>query len=229
LVCGEGIVSEKKSLSKQLLNKVTSVLLASVLLLLGTAAFADFVPPESRILGVGRIQSEPITNPTTPSERLVMPTQEEGVTTVSSSDLVTPIDREVKVEEPAPQVIAPVQQAAGNTTGGSTSSNEPSGWYSGRASAYGLYDGLLGSGTATGDKVYEDSMGVAVPVGWYYLLGRHVEIEYKGIVVVALINDTGPFAYLGRVLDLQPGVFKAFGFDSEDAWGVRTVNYRILD
>ena len=31
-----------------------------------------------------------------------------------------------------------------------------------------------------------------------------------------------------RVLDLQPGVWKAFGFSSCNAWGLRTVSYRFL-
>ena len=31
-----------------------------------------------------------------------------------------------------------------------------------------------------------------------------------------------------RALDLQPGVFKAFGFNTCQAWGVRTVSYRFL-
>ena len=31
-----------------------------------------------------------------------------------------------------------------------------------------------------------------------------------------------------RALDLQPGVFKAFGFSTCQAWGVRTVSYRFL-
>ena len=31
-----------------------------------------------------------------------------------------------------------------------------------------------------------------------------------------------------RVLDLQPGVWKAFGFSSCNDWGLRTVSYRFL-
>ena len=31
-----------------------------------------------------------------------------------------------------------------------------------------------------------------------------------------------------RSLDLQPGVWKAFGYSSCDDWGLRTVSYRIL-
>jgi hypothetical protein len=31
-----------------------------------------------------------------------------------------------------------------------------------------------------------------------------------------------------RALDLQPGVFKAFGFSTCDDWGVREVQYRFL-
>jgi hypothetical protein len=32
----------------------------------------------------------------------------------------------------------------------------------------------------------------------------------------------------GRSLDLQPGVWRAFGFASEFDWGVRTVNWRVI-
>ena len=41
----------------------------------------------------------------------------------------------------------------------------------------------------------------------------------------------GSFGGMGggsRSLDLQPGVWKAFGYSSCDDWGLRTVSYRIL-
>jgi len=72
-------------------------------------------------------------------------------------------------------------------------------------------------------------MGVAVPESESYLVGKTVEIKYNNQVVQVLINDTGGFGNLGRTLDLQPGVWKAFGFSDEYSWGVRTVQYRIID
>lgn len=106
-----------------------------------------------------------------------------------------------------------------------------SGWQSGLASAYG---GSTDSGpddpTATGSNVDDWSMGVAVPISWgpeaYY--GRSVEISYGGTTVVATVVDCGDMGGGSRSLDLQPGVFKAFGFKSCDSWGVREVQYRFL-
>ena len=74
-------------------------------------------------------------------------------------------------------------------------------------------------------------MGVAIPKSWSnyrFYFGRAVEIKYGGKTVVATINDCGGLSGGARSLDLQPGVFKAFGFSTCQAWGVRTVSYRIL-
>ena len=84
--------------------------------------------------------------------------------------------------------------------------------------------------TATGATVNDYSMGVAVPIAWgpeaYY--GRSVEISYGGVTVVATVNDCGGMGGGSRALDLQPGVFKAFGASTCDDWGVREVSYRFL-
>ena len=73
-------------------------------------------------------------------------------------------------------------------------------------------------------------MGVAVPMVWgpqsYY--GRSVEISYGGTTVVATVNDCGGMGGGSRSLDLQPGVWKAFGFKSCNDWGIREVQYRFL-
>lgn len=125
--------------------------------------------------------------------------------------------------------------SSNNNTGGTGNSSDSSkGWKSGLASAYG------GSSdpntpnpgiTATGAVCNDSSMGVAIPMSWsnyrsYF--GRAVEIKYGGKTVVATINDCGGLSGGARSLDLQPGVFKAFGFSTCQAWGVRTVSYRIL-
>ena len=74
-------------------------------------------------------------------------------------------------------------------------------------------------------------MGVAVPLSWpnaRSYLGRQVEISYGGSTVVATVNDLGGMGGGSRSLDLQPGVWKAFGASSCFDWGVRTVSYRFL-
>lgn len=133
---------------------------------------------------------------------------------------------------------------AGNASGGSSSpsggsagastSSSGEGWRTGLATAYGgssdPYTPNPGK-TATGAVCNDYSVGVAVPLAWpnyRSYLGRTVEIVYNGKTVYAPVNDCGGMQG-GRVsLDLQPGVFKAFGFSSCNAWGIRTVQYRFL-
>ena len=124
--------------------------------------------------------------------------------------------------------------SGGSSSGGSTggSSDSQAGWKTGSASAYGSEsDGTLGAATATGAIVTESSMGVAVPLSWpnaRSYLGRQVEISYGGMTVIATVNDLGGMGGGSRSLDLQPGVWRAFGASSCFDWGVRTVSYRFL-
>ena len=116
-------------------------------------------------------------------------------------------------------------------TAPTTDNVDTSGWKSGVASAYGgKTDPGCGSTTATGAKVTENSMGVAIPMAWGRrdLLGHKVMIAYGNKVVTATINDVGGMGGGSRALDLQPGVFRAFGFNSCNSWGLRTVKYKIL-
>ncbi len=121
-----------------------------------------------------------------------------------------------------------------SSSSSSDSTNTSNGWKSGLASAYG---GSSDPGvsnpayTANGSICNDSSMGVAIPMSWsnyrsYF--GRAIEISYGGKTVVATINDCGSLGGGARALDLQPGVFKALGFSTCQAWGVRTVSYRIL-
>ena len=107
-------------------------------------------------------------------------------------------------------------------------------WSTGIASAYGgstdPYTPNPGT-TANGSVCDDNSMGVAIPMSWpnfrsYF--GRTVEISYNGQTVLATVNDCGGMGGGSRSLDLQPGVWKAFGFSSCLDWGLRTVNYRFL-
>lgn len=137
--------------------------------------------------------------------------------------------------------VAPDPSPSPAPDGGSGSDPAPepapdpgAGWSTGIASAYGgstdPYTPNPGT-TATGAVCDDWSMGVAVPMAWprywqYY--GRTVEISYGGMTVLVTVNDCGYMGGGSRVLDLQPGVWKAFGFSSCNDWGLRTVSYRFL-
>ncbi len=121
-----------------------------------------------------------------------------------------------------------------NSNSSSDTSDSSTGWKTGVASAYGGSSDASTPNpgtTATGAVCNDSSMGVAIPMSWsnyrsYF--GHAVEIKYGGKTVVATINDCGGLAGGARSLDLQPGVFKAFGFSTCQDWGLRTVSYRIL-
>ena len=99
----------------------------------------------------------------------------------------------------------------------------------GTAGAYGGSDNPGKTTTATGETVDDYSMGVAIPMSWpnYHLyLGKTILINYGGMTVLAKINDVGVLA--GKDLDLQPGVFRSFGFKSCTDWGIRSISYCVL-
>ena len=157
------------------------------------------------------------------------PAIDEGATTPDRGDAVAPDAPVLPNPDPAPPSPAPEPSP----------SPEPApdpgvSWSSGIASAYG---GSTDSTTpnpgttATGAVCDDNSMGVAIPLSWpqywqYY--GRTVEISYNGMTVFATVNDCGGMNGGKRVLDLQPGVWKAFGATSCQEWGIRTVSYRFL-
>lgn len=126
--------------------------------------------------------------------------------------------------------------SGGSGSGGSSGSGDASeaGWLTGTASAYGgsTDPSTPNPGTtATGAICDDNSMGVAVPKSmpnYRSYFGRTVEIVYGGQTVYATVNDCGNMGGGSRVLDLQPGVWKAFGFSSCRGWGLRTVKYRFL-
>lgn len=147
---------------------------------------------------------------------------------------VTPVYEEVEeesfVEQQPVQEEQPVEQQSSAQV---TPSGDTSGWSTGIASAYGGSSDPSTPNpgtTATGAICDDYSVGVAVPMAWgpaaYY--GRMVEISYNGMTVVATVNDCGGMGGGSRSLDLQPGVFKAFGFSTCQEWGLREVQYRFL-
>lgn len=91
------------------------------------------------------------------------------------------------------------------------------------ASAYGP-DCNGGTLTSSGIPLDWDTPTVA---SLWIPLGTYIEIVYDGMSVIAQVTDRGPYI-AGRELDLSPGVVYAFGFESTDDWGVRTVSYRLL-
>ncbi|MDR3053399.1 MAG: hypothetical protein LBU48_06025 [Coriobacteriales bacterium] len=195
-----------------------------------TLAFADFSGAATKILGVGRIQSATPTVYVDSQEKLQLGTLETAVDVATVEQLAAPIEREVVVapepEAPVVEETAPTVETAASEQPATTNTNTTAGdWITGLASAY---DVDAGTSTATGATVTSSSMGVAVPAEWRYLLGSSVEISYNGMTVTAIINDTGGFLRYGRDLDLQPGVWRAFGFSDQNDWGVRTVKWRIV-
>ena len=136
-----------------------------------------------------------------------------------------------KAEEEEARKKAEEEEAAKAAESQTGYDADTTGWSTGVASAYGgATDPGCGSVTANGSYVTESSMGVAIPLAWGRrdLLGHTVLISYGGKTVTAVINDLGGMGGGSRSLDLQPGVFRAFGADSCNGWGLRTVQYKIL-
>lgn len=107
-------------------------------------------------------------------------------------------------------------------------------WELGTASAYGGYGDdytLNNKMTATMEPVNENTYGVAVPMCWNTRenLGKTILIRYEGKVVEGVVNDVGGMGGGTRTLDLQPGIFHEFGADDCNEWGLRLVEYKILD
>lgn len=159
------------------------------------------------------------------------PVIDENANTLGREDVVdpgTPV-------QPDPNPTPPAKDPAPSPDPSPEPTPDPGiSWSTGVASAYGgstdPYTPNPGT-TATGAVCDDYSMGVAIPMSWpnyrsYF--GRTVEISYNGQTVLATINDTGGMGGGSRSLDLQPGVWKAFGFSSCLDWGLRTVSYRIL-
>ena len=138
----------------------------------------------------------------------------------------------VKEQAKIAQASAEAQELAATFETGSMGDDTLE-WKTGLASAYGgSSDDITPQEelTATGTVCDDWSIGVAVPLAWgpsaYY--GKYVEISYEGQSIVAPVVDCGNMDNGNRALDLQPGVFKAFGCATCDDWGVREVQYRFI-
>lgn len=148
-------------------------------------------------------------------------------------DNATTTGRDEVIPDTTPVKPNPDTGAPGSSSGGGSGSSS-GGWLTGIASAYGGSSDKTtpNPGTTANGSVCDDwSMGVAVPLSMpncRSYLGRTVEISYNGMTVYATVNDLGGMGGGSRKLDLQPGVFKAFGFSTCQEWGLRTVSYRFL-
>lgn len=133
-------------------------------------------------------------------------------------------------------VVSDKQPVIPDTGNDNTTTSPDQGWKTGIASAYGGSSdpNTPNPGTTANGSICNDtSTGVAIPLAWgdsewARLKGRTVEIRYNGMTVYGVVNDRGGMGGGSRALDLQPGIFKAFGYNTCMAWGLRTVSYRFL-
>lgn len=130
--------------------------------------------------------------------------------------------------EPRSAAVAPADGQASQDGGLSESGAQDEGWATAAASAYSLEDNDGWDQTASGIPLDETTPTVAVPMERSDLMGSQVELDYEGTVVRATVTDVGSFGDEGRLFDLSPAVWRAFGFASVDDWGVREVSYRFL-
>ncbi len=136
-----------------------------------------------------------------------------------------------EAEERARQEAIAAAQAAGNVQASQTESGG-SGWITCIASAYTIADNDPPGSTATasGIPLDESVPTVAMPMSMnpsrFY--GCKIEISYNGMSIIATVTDCGAMGGGSRGLDLTPAIFRAFGFSTADAWGLREVRYRFL-
>jgi hypothetical protein len=193
-----------------------------------TFAFGDFVPvPNTKVLGVGRIQSAPPATPVASQDKFALATRAMGEVSVEqATDLVEPITREITIVEPEPDPIPtpepPAPPAPTNETPPIVV--EEGAWITTLATNYATPgDGFLGKSTASGALTTTTSMGVAhknLP------LGTVVELycPKTGLSCVAVVNDRGPYDGRPDTFDFQMGVTAALGNNT----GWYTVQYRVV-
>jgi rare lipoprotein A (peptidoglycan hydrolase) len=93
-------------------------------------------------------------------------------------------------------------------------------WNTCLASTYGIGDGLLGRSTATGDILNTTDLTFAARPGYGIGIGQRIEVEYNGVRVVGVRNDSGPFVGK-RKIDLAPAMCSVLGFS-----GVHEIRWR---
>jgi hypothetical protein len=233
----EDCVRENKENSRRF-HCIAAYVMAALVMAVGMlpSAFADTSsePSQSRVLGVGRIQTVAVMSAESDlSSRLATGFGDSGSEASAVAQLATPVVKEVAEDiEPEDEYASDDDSGEAAVTLGPApqadfaNPDDNDGWLSCNATAYGPSN--AGRWTATGDELTYDSVGVGTDISLRYLLGTRVEIRYGDKVMTCVINDVGYCLSAGRMFDLQPGVWRAFGFDDEFAWGVRTIEYRLL-
>lgn len=220
-------MSKKAQHTKRFKTMPVAVMVAVAVAIVGAFAFSHMSTAQAVIsaedvvaIGVG---SNASTSQLSSSVSDKFDTDEQDVSSLSSSSTRT----SYTVKTIGPTEVGQLSEGITMEESGVVVTKDE-GWQTGLASAYTLADNTGWDATASGVKLTEYSMTVAVPADRLDLLGRKVEIYYNGVTVTATVTDTGGFASMGRALDLAGGVWRAFGASSCDAWGVRTISYRFL-
>ncbi len=148
-----------------------------------------------------------------------------------------PKETEPKDSEPAeaaPMEPSPAEQAPAEeeTPDAAPAQDDGGDWIECVASAYTIADNTPPGSTATASGIPLDesvptvAMPVSVNPSRFY--GSSIQIEYEGMTVIAMVTDCGGLGGGSRGLDITPAVFRAFGVESGDEWGLRTVRYRFI-
>ena len=145
-----------------------------------------------------------------------------------------PETAEPEPTEAAPAEPSPVEQAPAEeeTAEPAPAQDEGGDWIECIASAYTIADNTPPGSTATASGIPLDesvptvAMPVSVNPSRFY--GSSIQIEYEGMTVIAMVTDCGGLGGGSRGLDITPAVFRAFGVESGDEWGLRPVRYRFI-
>ena len=186
-------------------------------------AYADFGSESTeQIIGVGRIQSSPMSSSSSITAATHFKAPDLLVTepTQAVNQLAQPLSRGVENVEEAIADIGLIQRFG---------EPDEDGWFTTKASAYG--PSSAGTHTALGTELTLTSMDIGVHINHVdVLMGKYVDLMYGGVVLRCRVVDTGEMASDGRLFDLQPGVCTAFGAETpEFGWGVRTLKWRFAD
>lgn len=169
--------------------------------------------------------SEPVEEPE--PAQAADPTPAPDPTTIPSPEPVTePEVASAPEPEPEPEPEEPTDGVS------DLASSWDADWVTCVASAYSIADNTPPGSTSTASGIpLDDSVPtVAMPMSMdparFY--GQMIQIEYEGMTVIATVTDCGGMGGGSRGLDLTPAVFRAFGAQTPEDWGLRTVRYRFL-
>lgn len=165
------------------------------------------------------------------SEAAVQETTEPASAEPEPTDPATaePATAEPATAEPAPAEQSPAEE---ETPEPAPAQDEGGDWIECVASAYTIADNTPPGSTATASGIPLDesvptvAMPVSVNPSRFY--GSSIQIEYEGMTVIAMVTDCGGLGGGSRGLDITPAVFRAFGVESGDEWGLRPVRYRFI-